>query len=380
MRVLQLINSPLQYEPPVFSLGKLLSKKNNELICIGYWLPGLSYEELETQNYKKIRISRGDYYKLPRFFRGAIRYFRYYFAALTIAKRFNPDIVIAYGYEVLPLAWRIARSGDRIIYYCTEYSPPPTLKQYLIGWGLLKKLEKFYLQNVGTIISVEPNRATIQEKEWNRKIDFVILNTPLFDPELEKVAMSKILDEHRDIRFVYSGSISARNCLLDLVELLLDIPSISFDLYGRIFPEFQEEYEKKFRQIDLLTNGRIKYCGTVDYKYLARTLIEYEYDIGVSFYQGQELNIQLASPAKIFEYMRAGLCILSTPQPTPKEVIMRSGAGILIDINNKGDLLQTILNLVNNTTTIRQMRLNALYAFHNYYNYEQQAKELLNRF
>lgn len=376
MRIIQLVHTSIQFEPPVFALGKTLAQRGHEVICIGYWQPGLPLEQDEVPGYKLIRIRRGDFQQLPRFFRGAIRLARYWSGVYRIAHLFKPDVIIPFGYDVLPITHLITPSRNRIIYYCTEYAPKPKLQQYMTGWGFLKLAEKWFVRNSGKLVSVESNRAVLQEQEWDRSVDYIILNAPPFDEEMERYAISKILLKENSIRLVYAGSISARNCLVELMAAVQEMPGTSLDIYGRVVSEYSELFHADLQRYCKISGNRIQYHGAVAYKDLMQLLTHY--DVGVSFYDGKDTNTLYASPAKLFEYMRAGLALLSTCQPTPARIIGESASGLLVDITKPGQLLNILGNLLQQPELLRQMRHNAINSFHQRYAYEQQAKALVD--
>ena len=152
-------------------------------------------------------------------------------------------------------------------------------------------------------------------------------------------------------------------------------PGVSLDIYGRVILGFQETFQRQLAAASEKSAGRVRYGGMVPYAKLPRKLAEY--DVGVSLYDGKQINTQLASPAKMFESMRAGLALLSTDQPTPKRVIEETQSGYIVPVDQTEQLTNVLLNMVNDPGKVMQMRHNALNAFRSKYAYERQAAALL---
>jgi glycosyltransferase involved in cell wall biosynthesis len=375
MRILQLVHTALQFEPPIFAMGRLLAAEGHEVACLGYLNPGLAPEEEAAPGYRLVRIARGDRAFLPRFLRGGLRYAAYRRGVLDFAARFSPDLVIPTNYDGLPVAVEIARaSGCRLAYYCTEYSPPPGWREYLTGWGFLKRRERRLVAFADRVCSVEANRAALQASDWGRAVDDVVLNAPPFDAPVDAAAAAAV--EGRDpadrtLRMVYAGSIGRRNCLEPLVDAVCALPGVRLDLCGRVVPEYREAFESLMRRA-AGADDRIRYHGEIPYARLAGFLVEH--DVGVTLYDGSHVNTRLASPAKLFQYLQAGLGVLTSDQPTPASIVSEGRLGVVADPARPGALREAVAALADAPFEgMRAMRRNALEAFRTRYTYERQV-------
>jgi UDP-N-acetylglucosamine:LPS N-acetylglucosamine transferase len=128
MKILQLVHTPLQYDPPVFNLGRQLQKQGHHIVMVGYWLPQLESYETIAPGYEIIRIDRGDWGFLPRLLRGGLRFLKYSLKAKAIYSQFNPDLVIATNFDSLSLGHLLKNKDVPIVYYCNEYSNKPDFR------------------------------------------------------------------------------------------------------------------------------------------------------------------------------------------------------------------------------------------------------------
>jgi glycosyltransferase involved in cell wall biosynthesis len=328
-----------------------------------------------SPNYRLIRIKRWEFFSKPRFLRGALRIISYWMGVAKLCREFGPEVVIPTNYDVLPVALYVARRGARILYYCTEYSPTPGWHQLKSGWGLLKTIENRLVQRVHAIVSVEPNRAELQEREWSRKIDFVVLNTPLYEASIDVKSTIAIENRSGGLRLVYAGSIGRRNRLGPLIDAVVSTPKATCDFYGRLTNEYEREFVSMIARVHISSGGRIDYRGTVPYQELSDRLMQY--DVGICFYDSDEPNTQFASPAKLFDYMKAGIIILASDQPTPRRIIELSGVGYVVSPNDIRQISELLLYLSENENALVLMRSRSRDSFRARYGYERQAAPVI---
>lgn len=377
MRVLQLAQTPLQFDPPVFALGNTLAKQGHEVICVGYWLPGLNRNEQLAPNYNLVRVPRGDYNWLPRILRGLVRYSRYWRAVAGIVSGFRPDLLIPTNYDVLPIATRTAPKGSKLLYYCTEYTPSPRVKNYLTGWGFAKRFEPHFVRQVHQVVSVESNRARLQAEDWGRPVDHVILNAPVLDESVTETALTAIAKREGPVRLVYAGTIGTRTCIDALLSAITELSfTVHLDLYGRVQNGFESILQAKLDILAKQPGKVVRYLGILPYELLPERLSEY--DIGISFYDGNDINSHLASPAKLLEYLRAGLLILTTDQPTPKHIIGENQLGYVVKEVVADEIEPFLRELHDDPSKVSQMRQRALDLFQTDYTYERQSASLID--
>jgi glycosyltransferase involved in cell wall biosynthesis len=365
----------MQFEPPIFALGKLLGSLQHEVVCLGYHTAGLPSTEVVSPNYTIHRFPRREFCSLPRLIRGGLRLLQFWRDIYQFGRQFKPHCVISYSYETLPAALRIPRAGD-LVYYCAEYSPGPCSRDYAIGWGFLKLLEPTCVRHCDHVISVEPDRAKLQEAQWRRRVDHVILNAPDFDPDIETRALAAVRSRSGHARFVMAGTISKRACVEPLIESALLCESVSLDLYGRLEPSYADHFNQLIQSLPTIAGRRIRYHGPVPYHQLGTALLEY--DVGICAYDDCSPNTALASPAKLFEYMRSGLAVVATAQPTPSRVVTTSCCGFVVPPTTLDGLPAIMRRLDRNHSELITLRANALRAFREKFAFSAQAGPLVS--
>jgi glycosyltransferase involved in cell wall biosynthesis len=250
------------------------------------------------------------------------------------------------------------------------------LRNFITGWGFLKILENFFIKYPNVIISVEESRAKLQQVDWKRKVDWIILNSPTFDTKFYENVERNIERRSGDIKIIYTGSISSRNRLDLIINELCEYPHITFHIYGKISNDYLKEFEEYIMTAKLISNGRIQYCGILDYLLLPYKLLDY--DFGLNCYDNSTINTKYASPAKIFEYMKSGLGIITSDQPTPKKIVSSCQNGIVFSVDNLTYLNNSLFELSKEPQRIIDMKKNSLKHYVNTYSFDIQANELIN--
>jgi glycosyltransferase involved in cell wall biosynthesis len=372
MNILQLVHTSVEFEPATFALGRILAAKNHNVWCLGYQKPGLPITEELCPRYRLIRLYRGTWSYFPRLLRAFARFTSYAARVLRTATSLKPDVIIAYGYDVLPLALTLGVNKRHIIYYCTEYSERPTLRDFATGWGFAKFIEPHCVKKVPKVISVEHNRARLQAQQWRRNVDHIILNAPLNADLTSHLALKAISTLADRLRLVYAGSISQRNCLESLMSAVARVPTVTLDIFGPIDPAYYNHFETLLATYSHQTN----YRGCVHYDDLPTTLMQY--DAGVCLYDKATANTLYASPAKLIEYMRSGLLVITTNQEMPTEVVTTAQCGYVVDSPEPDPLARLLLYLSQSPAEVMQKRRNALMAFIHTYSYQVQSQALVN--
>jgi glycosyltransferase involved in cell wall biosynthesis len=366
----------MQFEPPLFALGQTLAKWGHEVTCVGYWLPGLAMKQDICRNYRVLRVRRGDLSKLPRLIRSAVRLCRYYYGVYHLARKLKVEAVIAHNYDVLPIGAAVASSRIPLIYYCTEYADFPTITDYLIGWGFLKVIEAPLVSSCKMVLSVEESRARLQSEQWHRGVDHIVLNTPKYDESFHRAACIAVQARHdKPLRCVFAGRIDRRNHIDHLLKAIDEVPDATLDFWGPIPDSFRSEFTSLLSNSRAAAAGRAMYRGTMPYDRLKQELLNY--DVGLSLYDSSETNTAFASPAKIGEYMRSGLAVIATDQPTPRAIIETSQCGRAFSHAKPDDLAAYLQELVDNPKTVRELRSRGLEAFRTRYNYDRQIWPLI---
>ncbi|MDQ2716372.1 MAG: glycosyltransferase family 4 protein [Chloroflexota bacterium] len=123
-------------------------------------------------------------------------------------------------------------------------------------------------------------------------------------------------------------------------------------------------------------NDRVKILPPVDYDMLLTWTASA--DIGLIVYASNtSLNVRWCMPNKLFEYLMAGLPILSAPLDAIAEVIKTYRTGRIVPSLAPTDIAASINAMLADPAALAVMRRNALYVAKHEFRWEQEAKRLV---
>jgi glycosyltransferase involved in cell wall biosynthesis len=350
-----------RFEPPVFALAERLQKDGLRVLVTSYRTMGARKWERLQGGARLLRLRRLGEERPTTVLTRALRWLSFLLQACGILARLSPRALVLFSYDLLPLAI-LGKSLTRgVVYYCTEHSTTASWATLRTGWGVLKAAERAGAAWADLVIAVEPQRAALLGDQIDRKVDFVVWNAPTFEARLEAQA-ERAIDHARDeLRLVYAGSLAERNLLEPLAIAVTERPGASLALFGRVSPEYRSRLEQIIQACQERRPEAVTYRGELPYGELHRTLTGF--DVGVVLYSTDTTNTALAAPAKLLDYMKAGLAVLTTGQPLPARIVGEAACGIVLKSADAQTLRAALATMQSDLSAVRQMRRNAVREF-----------------
>lgn len=178
-----------------------------------------------------------------------------------------------------------------------------------------------------------------------------------------------------DERFtmIYVGLLSPERGITEIVRALeyLEAPeSVRLILCGEFSPP---SYEKSLRS--LAVSDRVEFVGWVNPMEARQKMGQV--DVGLVCYHPEE-NHMKAMPNKLFEYMIAGVAVLSSDFPLWKEIVEGNRCGMTVNPLNPRDIAAALSYLRSNPGLRLEMGINGKKSVLEKYNWDNEAKKLLN--
>jgi len=101
-----------------------------------------------------------------------------------------------------------------------------------------------------------------------------------------------------------------------------------------------------------------------------------EVDVGVAFYASDWINERYCAPAKLCEYFRAGIAVLTSGQETLKTVVDEYGVGIATDPDDPQRLASDITRMTASPEALSEMGRRARALHETEWNFETQSEPL----
>ncbi|MEA3447108.1 MAG: glycosyltransferase family 4 protein [Bacteroidota bacterium] len=286
----------------------------------------------------------------------------------------NAQVYHFHDPELLPYGVRLAGKGYKVIYDAHEDLPRQILSKYWINKPLRKllsvlseKFENYYSKRVSHIIT-----ATDFIRDRYKKINpnvSTVKNYPVHKDSLIEIdeSVSKVNE------ISYIGAIAQVRGITELVKsLALCKNDIRLNLAGNFSPP---EYKEELSQFDGWE--KVNVIGFAD-REKVRELLERSFAGVVTLHP--IINYRDALPVKLFEYMAAGIPVVSSDIPLWKQIVDDAECGICVNPLDPSELATAIDFLYENPEKVKTMGEKGQQAAIKKYSWEQEEKYLLDAY
>lgn len=276
------------------------------------------------------------------------RHLTFWRFVLDQARIWRPDLIFAEDFFTTLPGWLAAkRSAAKLVYDAHELMVPESGKPMSRRQRFWYTLESFVVPRANLVIAANPERAEIMAEHYRLKCSPTYMrNIP--EPrevtsEQRKAALQTYPMLQRtssdDRIILYQGDVSLSRGLDRFVEALNYLPSNTRLVIAGAGPDLG-------RLVDLakdhIKNGRFVALGRVSFDTLpAVTQLA---DIGIVTYPYDGLNNIYCAPNKIFEYVQAGLPVISTDQPPLKKLNDSYKIGNLVTKDMKANEIAKLIH------------------------------------
>ena len=258
--------------------------------------------------------------------------------AARLLAAFKPDVVIANDWRALPLAARAKQmSGARILYDSHEFAAEEFAESR--AWRLLARRHAIEIERRGIaradfVMTVSGAIARSMHSTYGlARLPLVLRNIP-DQPAAPFRAASEPL------KLLYLGSIVPRRGLENIAESL---PLWNNGGTLTLIGQGSDTFIAGLRQRAGAAADRMTILPPVAPERIVEAA--QSFDIGIIPLPGTSSQLQAALPNKLFEYIRSGLAVLSTPLPEIAAVLKAHGCGALLPSLEPADIAAAVNGL-----------------------------------
>lgn len=285
-------------------------------------------------------------------------------AAVALARSTEADVVQFHDPELIPFALLLKKQGYKIVYDVHEdlpadihskgWIPGPVRPAMALGAELV---ERMAAPRCCRVIAATP---AIADRFRAYGVQAVVVRNSVRLDEFVRPT----IDTDRRRQAVYVGRISFDRGLVAMVECCAEI-RLPLVLAGSIGAKEAEWL--KAQSADVLYKGKLARSEVVEL--LNESLI------GLNLLL-PEPNYLFSLPTKLFEYMAAGLAVITSDLPKSKEIVEQAGCGFVVSIADRRTLVERLSFLAANPQCAQELGQAGQAAVSRNYNWEHDAAEL----
>lgn len=248
---------------------------------------------------------------------------------------FSPDLVIANDWRALPIAYAAQKvNGTRIIYDSHEFATEEfsdSLRWRTLARRHIIRIEAKYIRKADAVVTVSSGIAeALADRYQLSELPIVVSNTPAWQA-------TEFCPAARQVTVLYHGAIVPRRGLETLIE---SVPLWPEDFRLIIRGPTQGQFDRHLKNLAGHLGQRIAFESAVAPEQVVAKAAGA--DIGIFLLSNSTTHARYAMPNKIFEYMQAGLMIISSDLPEIRRVIERADCGVLLDDNSPEAIARTL--------------------------------------
>ena len=291
--------------------------------------------------------------------------------AFKKAVKLNCDLYHFHDPELITTGVKLKRKGFKIIYDVHEDLPKQIFgKPYLKPWlkPIVSKFVKYQEDNAAKKFDYIITATRFIKNRFLKinKNSFDINNYPILNELSNNTPWS-----NKNQEICYVGGITRIRGVFEIIKSL-ENKNVKLNLAGK-FNSVKYEAECK----NALEWNRVNFLGSLDRKGVKNVCENSKIGM-VTLYP--IINYLEALPVKMFEYMSAGIPVISSNFPLWKEIIEGNNCGLTVDPKDPKQISSAIEKLLSDEKQAEEMGKNGRKAVEEVYNWGIEEKKLFNTY
>jgi glycosyltransferase involved in cell wall biosynthesis len=289
-------------------------------------------------------------------------------------------VVVAHDLDTLPIAAAVARlSGARLLYdshelYVEHESEPRRARSTR---RVQRMVEARLIRRADVVITVNVSIAEELERRYSIPRPTVVMNVPAAAP-----ANAPTIDLRAEIGVpdsmpiaVYVGGLGPGRGLEQLIASAAHLPDVALVVLGPGAPHYRAQLAALAGAAG--ASERVFMLTAVTGAEVSRWVAGA--DVGVVPYRSTCLNNYLALPNKLFEYLSAGLPVVTSDFPELRRIVLEHGVGATFDPEDPADIARAVRIVLPPASGSTEMRA-AARAAGRLFTWEREREHLLSAF
>jgi len=349
--VIASVTNDINHDNRVDRICSSLQNNGYELMLIGRKRPGS--KPIEKRNYSTRRFS------LP-FDKGPLFYASYNVRLFFFLLFSKADICLANDLDTLPANFLAARiRGKKLVYDSHEYfCYVPELNDRPYVRRIWKFIEKKIFPKLKNVMTVNSSLADIFSDEYKVNIE-IIRNVPVSekhsDDDGDQNNEAVFLKEHQDkSKIIYQGVLNKDRGIEESILAMRYVENAVLLIAGE--GDLSKELRKLAKKEGL--SDKVEFLGRLNLTELGK--ITRLCTLGLSLEKDTCLSYRYSLPNKIFNYMHAGIPVLSSDLIEKRGLIEKCEMGLFIESYDPEHIGSMINEMLSNSEKIFWWKQNSL--------------------
>jgi len=276
------------------------------------------------------------------FKKSAFFYAEYNFRLFLILLFRKVDVYLSNDLDTLPANYlaSLIRKKELVFDSHEYFTEVPELVNRPKVKRIWEKIEKRILPKIEHTYTVCRSIADVYNKKYGVNMK-VIRNIPEYDPYTEN-EVPEIEKMFSGIRIIlYQGSVNIGRGLEEVIDAMNYIENAVFLIIGD--GDIKKTLEEKVIESNL--KDKVHFAGKIPFSGL-KAYTKYAH-IGISLEKNIGLNYYYALPNKLFDYIHAGVPVLTSRLPEIERIVDEYGIGIFIENHEPEHIAERIRFMLN---------------------------------
>lgn len=253
-------------------------------------------------------------------------------------------ILLAEDVYTLPLAAFFAKiKRSKLLYNSRElYGFLAGLREKARTQKIIAGIEKRFIGYVDLVLTTGEMDSEFIEEYYNLSGSLVLRNLPRYSQNIKPYDLRSELKIPADKKIlIYQGVVLEGRGIKKIIEMLAEFDNLVFVILGDgAFKQKFEDFSK-----ELLLDDRVYFYGRVPHN----KLLEYSAgaDFGVAIIENISKSYYYALPNKLFEYIMAGLPVISSNLPQMNNIVEKYNTGFIVDPDLRASIYE-VFEKINN--------------------------------
>ncbi|MBU0740935.1 glycosyltransferase family 4 protein [bacterium] len=239
-------------------------------------------------------------------------------------------------------------------------------------------LEARFIHEAEGLINASQGRARAVGERFGIPLErfTIVSNYPRLEGEQPAPTAAR---EEGPLRMIFSGGYNLNGNRLDLLlEALRRVPGVDLYLLAFGYQDSEEVLKRKVDELGL--QDRVRFVPLVNPSEVIPTISRYDVAVNLLTNPFDELNVRYCSTNKMYEYLAAGLPILSSDLDAFVEEFVEPGAAVAVDADDVESIVKGLHALTDNPDDLPVMKDKARELSRTRYNWGTQEEKLLEMY